>query len=125
MSNNAERSLEKTLVKKCSNGNSQGLIPARHPPMQGAEKQHPKQDVVQAVKEGSLKVVKIPASMSSRLKREVCDSFVGTGARPGVTTNEIGEWLPQTLRGCGSEAIKSIFVLGEALVSCVALLFSN
>lgn len=71
---------------------------------------------MRVVREGSRHVVKVPSSMSSRLKQEVCDSFNGTGARSGVTIDEIGEWILHTLCACGSAAFESLHALGETLV---------
>lgn len=49
------------------------------------------------MKEGSTHVVKVPALMTSRLKKNVCDSFVGVGACPRVTSAKIGEWILKTM----------------------------
>lgn len=49
------------------------------------------------MKEGSTHVVKVPTLMTSRLKKNVCDSFVGVGACPRVTSAKIGEWILKTM----------------------------
>lgn len=46
-----------------------------------------------AVKEGNLHVIKVPASVSSMLKKEVYDSFVATSVRSDVTKGDIEGWL--------------------------------
>lgn len=81
-----------------------------------AKKSQSMNNIVRVVKEGSRLVVKVPVSLSSRWKQEVCDSFVGTSAHPDVTVDEIGEWILQTSCGCGSEVFESGHVLGETLV---------
>lgn len=47
---------------------------------------------VWVVKEGSFLVVRVPESLTSRLKKGVY-SFVATGARPSVTIEEVGVWM--------------------------------
>lgn len=44
-----------------------------------------------AEKEGSMHVVKVPASVANKLKPVVCDSFVGTGSRFDTTAAAIEE----------------------------------
>lgn len=44
-------------------------------------------------KEGSSYVVKVPASLISRLNREVGNSFVVTSAQLGVAVEEIRDWM--------------------------------
>lgn len=48
---------------------------------------------VQVAHEVSLQIVKVPKTMSSALKRAVCDSFVATGVRFDMSEKEIEEWL--------------------------------
>lgn len=93
MAKNNKRRLGKAMVNKSRGNNKRGIVPVPPPftNLTGSKHFQSIKDDVRADKEGSMHVVKVPASLSSSLKQEVRDSFVGTTARPDVTAIEIGE----------------------------------
>lgn len=78
MAKNDKRKLGKAMINSSRKFSRRGIVPVPLPSMNliGSKHFQAMKDEVRVVKEGSMHVAKVPASLSSTLKQEVSDSLL-------------------------------------------------